>query len=134
MTLSLALQGFGTVRFNTAESALKAIEAFNERELDGRKLAVFHDKWVGARFLVAWLGADWACHSLRVRGAHAAQSDTRDPDQSFCTPGSRQHAPLKLAAGTHKRDGVTNAQRQRRSGTALCARLCVTPSACSLTA
>jgi hypothetical protein len=38
-------QGFGTVRFTNPDAALKAIANFHERELEGRRLAVFLDKY-----------------------------------------------------------------------------------------
>ncbi len=38
-------QGFGTVRFNTLEAAQAAIGKWHEQDLDGRRLAVFLDKF-----------------------------------------------------------------------------------------
>lgn len=38
-------QGFGTVRFSSTEAAQAAIAAWNEQELEDRKLAVFFDKY-----------------------------------------------------------------------------------------
>jgi RNA recognition motif-containing protein len=38
-------QGFGTVRFYTAEHANEAIEKYHDTDLEGRKLSVFIDKF-----------------------------------------------------------------------------------------
>ena len=39
------LQGYGTVRFATAEAAQAAIDRFNGSTLEGRTLTVFQDKY-----------------------------------------------------------------------------------------
>lgn len=38
-------RGFGTVKFSNADAAQRALEKWNEQELEGRKLAVFLDKY-----------------------------------------------------------------------------------------
>ena len=38
-------QGFGTVKFHSAEGAQAAIAQWHEQELEGRRLAVFLDKF-----------------------------------------------------------------------------------------
>lgn len=43
--LPMRTQGYGTVRFTTAEAAQRAIEKFNEAEWEGRTLSVFMDKF-----------------------------------------------------------------------------------------
>jgi hypothetical protein len=46
---ALRLQGYGTVRFTTAEAAQAAIDRFNGSTLEGRTLTVFVDKYAWAQ-------------------------------------------------------------------------------------
>lgn len=39
------MQGFGTVRFSNTDAAQRAIGKWHEQELEGRRLAVFLDKY-----------------------------------------------------------------------------------------
>ena len=45
LALSCLPQGFGTVRFSNTDAAQRAIGKWHEQELEGRRLAVFLDKY-----------------------------------------------------------------------------------------